>query len=259
VSEFFESLGEQLVHAVETRSAPRRRELVMTALVAALALAIGGVLLVSLRPAGHRAAAPRGAPFPGAPASQHFSQFGTCPLAPPNRYLPRGASCVTVRRADVDGDGRADLVLLYARGGHFRLDVRRAAGGRLHARVGGDRNATVEIARDVNSVPGVELFLYQNHVTTAEYMGIYTFDGSALRQAGTVAFGGHDAGIRFGVVCHRRPPPSVVQLEFQERMPFRGVWDRTVTTYAWDGARLRRAATGTDRAAPTPGQLGVHC
>jgi hypothetical protein len=210
-------------------------------------------------------------PFPDAPQSQRFATFGRCPLAAPSPYLPRDAGCLTVRRADVDGNGHADLVLLYARldsrryprrrgPGGFRLEVVRDRQRTLHAQVPrGDVNAKILSVRDVNARRGVELFLHEYHVTTSEGVGAYAFDGAALRRAGGFDFDGSGAGNRYGLTCQRRPAPTVVQHVFEQRIPFRGVWDRTDTTYRWLGARLERTGVRKVVASPRRSQVGVHC
>jgi hypothetical protein len=56
-------------------------------------------------------------PFPDAPASQSFTYGRSCPAGPANPYLTSPAGCLSVRVADVDGDGQPDLVLLYTHPG----------------------------------------------------------------------------------------------------------------------------------------------
>jgi hypothetical protein len=210
--------------------------------------------------------------FADAPRSQRFSTFGRCPVAPPSRYLPDRVGCLTVRRADVDGDRRVDLVLLYARldardypifrhgSEPFTLKLVRALGGSLAARVPrGDLNSTIVRARDINARPGIELLVHEYHVTTEEEVGVYSFDGARLRRVRGLLFDGADAGIVFGLSCRRGPPAAIVQHDFVERVPFRGVWDRTDTTYRWAGARLRRASVNKRKAHPTRSQIGIHC
>jgi hypothetical protein len=222
--------------------------------------------------AGRPAAQAPGQPFPDAPQSQHFSTFGRCPVAPPSRYLPDRVGCLSVRRADVDGDRRPDLVLLYAhldsRGyplfrhdhaGAFTLKLVRASGGSLATRVPqGDLNSTILRARDINARTGIELLVHEYHVTTEEELGVYAFDGVGLRRAGGFRFDGTDGGIVFGVTCHPRPA-TIVQHDFAERIPFRSVWDRTDTTYRWVGAHLRRTTVRKAKARPTRRQIGDHC
>src|SRR5439155_4095118 len=138
-------------------------------------------------------------PFPDAPKSQRFDEFGRCPVAAPSPYLPKHAGCLTVRRADVDGDGRTDLVLLYARldrRNRFTLKVVRARGETATARVPRtDLNTTILRARNLDGRAGFELLVHEYHVTTEEGLGAYTFAGTTLRRAGGFTYDGADAGI----------------------------------------------------------------
>lgn len=207
-----------------------------------------------------------GGAFPGAPASQHFPQFGRCPVAPANRYLPSHSGCISVRQADVEGRGQQDLVVLYARlnakrsATSFALEVVSPRGTTAKATIpGSGMNATIARLRNVNGTPGAEIFVHEGHVTTEELMGVYSFDGHGLRRAGALAYGGEDAGIRFGFTCHTASPASIVEHKFEERTPFKGVWKRTDTTYRWVGASLHRGASKVSTAKPTPAEVGAHC
>ena len=207
-----------------------------------------------------------GSAFPGAPGSQRFPQFGRCPIAAPSRYLPRHSGCVSMRRADVDGDGRTDLIVLY---GHlnakqiatgFTLEVVRAQGEIIRIAVPrSELNATIARLRNVNGRPGVEIFVHDAHITTEEVMGIYSFDGHRLRRAGGLPYDGQEAGIRFGFTCHTTQPASIVEHRFEERTPFKGTWKRTDTSYRWVGARLVVGASHESQARPTPAEVGMHC
>jgi hypothetical protein len=61
--------------------------------------------------------------FASAPATERYytGPGASCPLAPRNRYLPPWSGCVSTMVADVYGDGRRDLVLVYSRLGHKTL------------------------------------------------------------------------------------------------------------------------------------------
>jgi hypothetical protein len=219
----------------------------------------------------HAAPAPAAfSAFPGAPGSQHFADGSACPAAPRNRYLTQPAGCLSVRTADVDGDGRPDLILLYARPGtayRFRLVVDRASGATMDARLpAGDIPATIERLRNVNGRRGVELFIHDQHITTEEEMVVYSAGSGRLIRAGSLPYGGSDDGIRFGFVCHRRPPATIVVHQFAitsfSPPVFRRVWRDTATTYRWNGPRLVRGRT-TRRLFETPAppgrEVGARC
>jgi hypothetical protein len=190
--------------------------------------------------------------FPGAPRSQRFHYGSSCPAAPTNQYLAGPAGCLSVRLVDVDGDGRPDLVLLYARPNveHFRfrftLKAYRASRGALVAHIPvGDIPATIERLRDVNNRRGVEVFLHEVHISTAELMGIYTFDGKKLRRAGAFSYGGYDAGLKFGFTCHRGTPATIVQDQFSlSSLKAPHIWHHLGDELPLDGsdAEARRVA-----------------
>jgi hypothetical protein len=213
--------------------------------------------------------------FPDAPRTQPGSWPAgfPCPLAPPNRYLPARAGCVTVERADVDGDGRPDLILLYANLGPnnsgtgfvprgFTLKVVRASGGVLTARVPHLENDTILRVRNVNGRPGAEIFIQEGRISSGSFAGVYTFDGRRLLRAGGFTYGG-DSGQRYGFVCRPGRAATITQYAFLlEQGPIAtGRWQRTITTHEWHGAQLQRAATTTTTqlGAPPDRFQGAHC
>ncbi|HYB28226.1 MAG TPA: hypothetical protein VEF89_16545 [Solirubrobacteraceae bacterium] len=209
-------------------------------------------------------------PFPDAPASQSFTYGSRCPAAPANPYLTTPAGCLSVREADVDGDGQPDLLLLYTRPGvkgliyHFTLKVYRASGGVLTTQLPEeDIPATFELLRNVNGRPGAEIFIHTDHISTSEELAIYTWDGTTLQRAGTFAYDGYDIGeVQFGITCHA--PKTIVQYEFSTTTPTASqrVWKELTTTFSWFGPTLKRGATATStfNAANPPARLvGVGC
>lgn len=233
-----------------------RRELVAAAIATTLLVATAATA------SGHATSGPS----PAAPSSQSFPEFGACPAASPSRYLPKDAGCVTVRRADITGNGSSDVVILFGRLNakriptSFTLEVIEAGGSVLTANVPQpDLNPTIALIRNVNGRPGAEIFVHEGHVTTEEEMGVYAFDGRGLRRAGGLSYGGEDAGIRFGFTCRTSTPAQIVEHEFLEQTPFKGVWKRRDTTFRWVGARLVRGASRTTVAKPAPAEVGVHC
>jgi hypothetical protein len=227
---------------------------IVASAVVATGLSAAGVVLAS------------GSGFPGAPQSQHFGFGSTCPAAPANQYLPHGVGCVTVRLADVDGDGKPDLVLLYTHANvknfnyRFTLAVVRAAGGTVTIRVpDSDIPATINRLRNVNQSSGAEVFVHESHISTDETMGVYTFDGHRLRRAGAFLYGGSDSGIKFGFTCTPGTHATIVQHEFTFSS---GLWHRQTTDSTWVGSSLNRSNMGsieTIFSKPPPSQVGVHC
>lgn len=254
-------------HNAEPRHATRRGLTVggvLTASLAILAVVVAGVLLIALHSGAPRQGAGPAHPatrFSGAPHNQPGSwrQGGNlCPLAPRNRYLPRRAGCVTVRRADITGDGRPDLILLYGHlgtrrytGGRvpigFTLKVLRSSGATFTAQIAHPEQApTIVSVHNVNSRSGDEIFVQQASISSGSSVDVYTFDGRRLRRAGPAFTYGGDSALRYGFDCHRGHPATIVQHAFvllggKEN----GRWQRTDTTYRWDGATLKRTTKRT--------------
>ncbi|MGH3260628.1 MAG: hypothetical protein ACRDNS_01395 [Trebonia sp.] len=196
---------------------------------------------------------------------------------------------MTVARADVDGDGHPDLILLYgqlstrrAKGGfvadRFTLKVLRARGGQLTARIARpDVPPTITAIADVNNRPGDEIFVHQDHLSSGETIGVYTFNGHRLRNAGGPPFFmatresgsfpahgftyGGDSGLHYGFAC-LRDPARIVQHAFELWSGGEnGSWKRTDTTYEWVGAQLVKITvrhTTTQHGFPR-GLIGANC
>jgi hypothetical protein len=156
------------------------------------------------------------------------------------------------RRADVEGDGRLDSILISARtrpsgSQTFTLEVIPPSGrGSLSARIPkADLTPTIVGARNINQVPGAEILVHEFHLSSGEQIGIYTFDGHGLRRVGAFWYGG-DSAQRYGFACAHTHPPKIVQHLFLLEGPtIYGRWQRTDTMYVWIGATLRRAGSRT--------------
>lgn len=177
---------------------------------------------------------------------------------------------MTVARADVDGDGRPDLILFYGHlstrrvaGGFnpigFTLKIVRASGGVLTRPVALGlhvENPTIVRIRDVNDRPGVEILIQEASISSGSTFGVYTFNGHELQRAGGLEDGG-DSATRYGFTCQRGHPATIVQHQFLLEGPsMTGRWQSSDTTYVWVGSRLRRAAMRTtDRTGIPPANL----
>jgi hypothetical protein len=257
----------------------------VVALAASLAaVLVAAVFLATLRRPGPSAPvrpstlAPRDG-FPGAPRTQPGAWRGgesACPLAPRNSYLPPRSGCVSAVRADVDGDRRADLVLLYARLGRrsvggdfapraFTLEVVRAAGGAVRATLPPpEANASLIGAGNVNSVPGAEIFVQVARISSGSDADVYTFRAGRLTRVPVeLAYGG-DSATKAGFSCRPGLPPTLVQRTFLLQGTENGRWQEITTLYAWHGGRLRRVAHrigehhGVPRAAQTSAGAGCY-
>ena len=250
---------------------------------ALLAVGLGGIFLVVLhrggavRPSGQRQG-PAGT-FPGAPATQRGDWPGAvhlCPLAPRNRYLPARSGCLTVIRADVDGDGRPDLVLLYGRLSHqrigdlyvptsFVLKVVRGSGGVVQTRIPApEADPTILEVGPVSDDPGVELFILVARISSGSSVEVYSFHAGRLIDAGPTLGVGGDSAQKAGFACPAGRPPTIVQHSFLLEGPGEsGWWQRTDITYAWHDATLTQITRHTSMRRGIPPLsatgLGVGC
>jgi hypothetical protein len=160
---------------------------------------------------------------------------------------------VSVVRADVDGDGRPDLILLYAKlSDHklgkgfvptiFILRVVRASGGMPSVGVPHLENDTIIDVRNVNDRRGAEIFIQEGSISSGSSAGVYTFDGQRLHRAGALTYGG-DSGQQYGFTCRRGKNAAIVQRQFLlETGGENGRWQVSNTTFTWAGATLRRTS-----------------
>jgi hypothetical protein len=209
-------------------------------------------------------------PIPGQDPDKDPTFFSSC--TPADRVglaTPPAAGCLTRLRADLDGDGRGDLVMVYADEwgpGHVpkepaKIQVRFGSGrvwsGTLPGRGEGYPLAMVpqvRFAGDANRDGRDELFVMIDRGASTEFLGMLTWDGKQLVAVqedtsrgplplrlpvgGTVT---HGAGfvcasgllVAQGIATH---PPTYDQ------------WDWVRTTYEWAGpstVRARSRAQGT--------------
>lgn len=211
--------------------------------------------------AGAGAAAGASGPFAGAPMTQNNPDgvaSGMCRLAPLNHYLPPRSGCVSVRVADVDGDGRPDLILLYSRlsnerapsfsesppswrhmyvASHAFVRVVRASGGVLTARIPDARATAFDSVAQVNDDPGDELFIQVSQISSGSTNVAYSFDAGQLVPSGVLLGSGGDSGARAGFDC--LTGARLLQRTFEFDGPTEDAWwTETNATYAWHGPRL---------------------
>jgi len=194
------------------------------------------------------AAAPAGAAPAGA--------GGLCTVAKRQQLMPARDTCVNALKADVTGDGRADLVLLYDRTrpgtggsvefGPYTLKVVPAGGGgALESRVASQLPPVLFVAAGrVNDEPGVALFVQVARISSGSEVAIYSDQAGRLtRSRVTLTYGG-DSTSRFGFSCARTPAPAIVQRSYELLGPnINGRWRERIDTYSWTGARLHRTGS----------------
>jgi len=169
--------------------------------------------------------------------------------------------------ADVDGDGRGDLVTMRRQPvtvGH--IDVQLATGRALGLTLRSDAPFVPGLAKvgNVNAIPGDELFVDIQHFPSNDVIGVFTYAGGHLRLAQKLLAFSSDFPIHNGIVCatiggkHR-----VTQYQFQLHViGTHWHWARKSTVYTWNGSALRLTSTHAFRfikGHPPKGQVGVHC
>jgi len=163
----------------------------------------------SRRPRALAAVTPARAARSQGPPSTQPDGYGVatdaCPLAPPNRYLPARSGCVTVRRADVNGAGRPDLIIVYSRLGRQHppgyvattpplrdefvatgafLKVVLANGTSVSTRINGTRGtraAAIDSVARVTDDPGDEIFLEVGRISSGATGVAYGFHNGRAR------------------------------------------------------------------------------
>lgn len=211
--------------------------------------------------------------FPDAPASQPNSngvEGDTCRLAVPNRYLPARAGCVTARRADINGDGRPDLVVVYSILGHEHptgfdgappalakdffalrayLEVVFAGGGRVTTAITQPKithAAAIAAISRVNDDPGAEVFLWVTGISSGDTVAAYGLHKGRLAPAGAMLSYGGDSAAAAGFDCLSGSPPRLIQRSLLLLGPtIYGWWQESDTVYAWHGPKLVRISHHT--------------
>lgn len=222
---------------------------------------------------------PAGAGLAGAPMSQSASVAGVsswqCPIAPANRYLPARAGCVSVMRADMTGDGRADLVIVYSRLNHrsaaypgapaqwrhyfgasdATLEVVLPGGREIATRLTTTYRgrtdpihvATIIAAKHVSDHPGAEIFLEIGQISSGSTAAAYGLESGRLAPAGVLLAYGGDSTSQAGFNCRTTTnPPELIQRVFAfGARGTRARWQETQITYVWHGLRLRKVEEDT--------------
>jgi hypothetical protein len=217
-------------------------------------------------------AAPAGSKtvFPNAPTTQR-NGFGvetvSCPLAAPNRYLPPRAGCVFVRRLDMIGDGRPDLVIVYsilsdrqARYGgsvpaqianrfvplRAHLAVILPDGRRITTAIGSAHTAAPYFVTRVPGARGDEVILDINQSSTGGTYAAYGLLNGRLVPAGVLLASGGDSASSVRFNCLSGSPPRIATRSYVLLGPtIYGAWRETRTVYEWRDARLVRISLRT--------------
>jgi len=187
---------------------------------------------------------------------------------------PSASSPTLLHRAlaDVDGDGRPDIVTLSRSNSGTAVQPN---GGRLQVELASGPVISVSTATDapylpglvrvgnVDGRPGEELFVDVGHITTEEDIAVYTYANGRLLDAGTFAAYGEEYGIRSGITCSVRAGAHLLtQRAFELRSSGTRRWWERNTVYRWAGTRLALRSRGSAHriaGGPPAALVGVHC
>jgi hypothetical protein len=170
-------------------------------------------------------------------------------------------------RADVNGDGRPDLILVYSRLSRQHppgyvlstpplrdefvpkaafLKVVLANGTRVSTRIRGASAAAIDSVAHVNDDPGSEIFLEVSRISSGAAGVAYSFHDGRLVPAGVMLAYGGDSASRAGFNCLPGNPPRLIQRTYELIGPtIDGWWRETNVTYTWHGPRLVQTAQRT--------------
>lgn len=172
-------------------------------------------------------------------------------------------------QADVDGDGVPDQIEIVTDDsgvGPADLTVIRGSNQERvnvqYERSPGGFTDTMLITRDLDGLVGSEIILDAQHITTNEFIEIYSMTGGTLHLAGRFMAFGSDSAYRFGITCRvGAVSRSVVQHSFQYSFSKRR-WKRTNKRYVWQGGSLVREGSAKVtklRGKPKRRETRVNC
>jgi len=172
-------------------------------------------------------------------------------------------------RADVTGDGRMSLILVYSRlsRGHPNwfaggttppslqhdfvaeaafLKIVLANGTSATARLPQARAAWIDAISHVNDNPGGEIFLDAGRSSSGGWMLAYGYQDGRLVPAGVTLNYGGDSADGAGFSCLPGSPPRLIQRTYSLIGPtIYAWWQQTNIAYTWHGPRLVQTAKRT--------------
>ena len=174
---------------------------------------------------------------------------------------------MSVRRADVNGDGRPDLIIVYSRLSRQHpasypgippslrrefgakaafLKVVLANGTSVSTRITQTRAAAIDAVAHVNDDPGSEIFLEVGRISSGANGGAYGYHDGRLVPAGVTLDYGGDSAARAGFNCLPGNPPRLIQRAYENIGPtINGWWQETNITYTWHGPKVVQTAKRT--------------
>ncbi len=166
--------------------------------------------------------------------------------------------------ADVDGDGKPDLITLHRISpGHGLINARLASGPLLSINTSSIAVSLPALSAvgNVDGRPGEELFVDVEHISTNEFIGVYTYWKGQLRHAVTLSGYSAHPGLWAGMTCSAHASRHFISVHQFVRQPGR-YWTRQDTAYVWNGPSLKLYAKHPARripGLPSPSLVGLHC
>jgi len=186
-------------------------------------------------------------------------------------HLPPDAARASVGQADIDGDGRPDSTLLYVARNPRRwiLRVVLATGEKTQRIIGeGDDPFTPELAicsagceiealHNADGKPGAEIFLFLQHITTWNTIGVYKLAGDQIVYSGAFMSDGGDMTYNHGYTCTRiEGQPVIVQHSFSRNHSYSRHWTQENQIFKWRGAKLVESGPSATGTLTTPSASG---
>lgn len=190
---------------------------------------------------------------PPAGIGAQAARAGLCAVAQRRGYVPKRDVCSDALWADVDGDGRRELVLVYGRqitgaGASLKaygqtLEVVRADGRLIRASLRPSiPGPSVVAVGTPGALRGAALFVAMDWSSSGPEVRVYTVAHGKLLDAGATLSMGGDSANRFGFQCVTAPKPEVIQNDYALIGPnIYGRWRLTSYTYVWAGHTLQPA------------------
>jgi hypothetical protein len=123
--------------------------------------------------------------------------------------------------------------------------------------------ALVAVGND-DGRPGDELFVDVEHISTSEFIGVYTYCNGQLRLAKTLPGYSAHPGLWAGMTCTAQGSKHFITVHqfVLGPVPQPRYWTRQDTDYVWQGPALKLFASHPARqipALPPPALAGLHC
>ncbi|MBL7259174.1 hypothetical protein [Paractinoplanes lichenicola] len=182
--------------------------------------------------------------FPAAEASKLAGPVTCSSSAPANAFVPPDATCRSVARADLDGDGRTDTLLLFHRGDRWTARAVLAAGRTSDVLLPFGRPAVLETI-DLDGEPGEEVALQTGstvHLLSLTSDGLVLID-QRFETASTLA---RTAGLGCSDINRDGRPELVSGSADYTRDPATGAIMTAATAetrWTWHGKTLHQAET----------------